>query len=234
MSVKNINRKALAGGLAVLMAVCLFAGISVEAAAKTSLSQSRVTLKTGESTVVKVKNTAEKVSWKILTGKKNISVKAGKKSAKITGKNAGKANLQAKVGNRKLTCHITVMDEKNPNTEKGFKITVKSGKYTVVYQLNNSQAAKELYDQLPLTLEVENFSDNEKIFYPPKELKTGGAPKSEGKKGSLSYYEPWGDVVMFYKSAGSASSLYELGTVVSGEENISKLSGKITISKSSS
>ena len=121
---------------------------------------------------------------------------------------------------------------KKTNTAKGSKITVKSGKYTVTYQLNNSQAAKELYAQLPLTLEVENYSDNEKIFYPPKELKTGGTPKSEGKKGSLSYYEPWGDVVMFYQSAESASDLYELGTVISGEEYISKLSGKITISKS--
>lgn len=36
---------------------------------------------------------------------------------------------------------------------------------------------------------------------------------------------------MFYEAAGSASELYELGTVVSGESDISKLSGKITISK---
>ena len=229
---KHMHNKVLAISLAVLMAVFLFAGTSVQAAAKTSLSQSKITLETGESTTIKVKNTGKKVSWKILSSKKNISIKGGKKSVKITGKNAGKAKLQAKVGNKKLTCHITVTGKKKTNTAKGSKITVKSGKYTVTYQLNNSQAAKELYAQLPLTLEVENYSDNEKIFYPPKELKTGGTPKSEGKKGSLSYYEPWGDVVMFYQSAESASDLYELGTVISGEEYISKLSGKITISKS--
>lgn len=229
---KHMHNKVLAISLAVLMAVFLFAGTSVQAAAKTSLSQSKITLETGESTTIKVKNTGKKVSWKILSGKKNISIKGGKKSVKITGKNAGKAKLQAKVGNKKLTCHITVTGKKKTSTAKGSKITVKSGKYTVTYQLNNSQAAKELYAQLPLTLEVENYSDNEKIFYPPKELKTGGTPKSEGKKGSLSYYEPWGDVVMFYQSAESASDLYELGTVISGEEYISKLSGKITISKS--
>ena len=229
---KHRNHKVLAISLAVLMAVFLFTGTSVQAAAKISLSQSKITLETGKSTTIKVKNTGKKVSWKILSGKKNISIKGGKKSVKITGKNAGKAKLQAKVGNQKLACHITVAGKKETNTAKGSKITVKSGKYTVTYQLNNSQAAKELYDQLPLTLEVENYSDNEKIFYPPKELKTGGTPKSEGKKSSLSYYEPWGDVVMFYQSAGSASDLYELGTVISGEEHISKLSGKITISKS--
>lgn len=216
------------------MAVFLFAGTSVQAAAKISLSQSKITLEAGKSTTIKVKNTGKKVSWKILSGKKNISIKGGKKSVKITGKNAGKAKLQAKVGNKKLACHITVTGKKKTTTAKGSKITVISGKYTVTYQLNNSQAAKELYAQLPLTLEVENYSDNEKIFYPPKELKTGGTPKSEGKKGSLSYYEPWGDVVMFYQSAESASDLYELGTVISGEEHISRLSGKITISKSRS
>lgn len=231
---KHRNHKIWAISLAVLMAVFLFAGTSVQAAAKISLSQSKITLEAGKSTTIKVKNTGKKVSWKILSGKKNISIKGGKKSVKITGKNAGKAKLQAKVGNKKLACHITVTGKKKTTTAKGSKITVISGKYTVTYQLNNSQAAKELYAQLPLTLEVENYSDNEKIFYPPKELKTGGTPKSEGKKGSLSYYEPWGDVVMFYQSAESASDLYELGTVISGEEHISRLSGKITISKSRS
>ena len=100
---KHRNHKVLAISLAVLMAVFLFAGTSVQAAAKTSLSQSKITLETGESTTIKVKNTGKKVSWKILSGKKNISIKGGKKSVKITGKNAGKAKLQAKVGNKKLT-----------------------------------------------------------------------------------------------------------------------------------
>ena len=36
---------------------------------------------------------------------------------------------------------------------------------------------------------------------------------------------------MFYKAAGSASGLYELGSAISGGGNISKLSGQITISR---
>ncbi|WP_167332850.1 cyclophilin-like fold protein [Desulfogranum japonicum] len=51
--------------------------------------------------------------------------------------------------------------------------------------------------------------------------------------GTLAYYAPWGDVVMFYKKFGSASGLYELGQAVSGSENIEKISGKIEILKSS-
>ncbi len=110
-------------------------------------------------------------------------------------------------------------------------IEIKSDKYTVMYQLNDSRAAKELYEQLPLTVQVENFSNNEKIFYPKTALNTNGVPKSDGKSGSLAYYAPWGDVVMFYKAGSSASGLYELGSVVSGGDNISKLSGEITIRK---
>ena len=36
----------------------------------------------------------------------------------------------------------------------------------IIYTLNDSQAATELYNQLPLEVPVENFSYNEKIFYP--------------------------------------------------------------------
>lgn len=62
------------------------------------------------------------------------------------------------------------------------KIKVQSDNYTVVYQLNNSKAADDLYQQLPLTIEVENYGEDEKIFYPPTPLDTKNAPKSNGKK----------------------------------------------------
>ncbi len=109
------------------------------------------------------------------------------------------------------------------------KIKVTSKDYEVVYALNESQAAKDLYEQLPLTLEVKDFSTNEKTFYPPKELNIRDAPLANAEKGSLCYYSPWADVVMFYDHFGQGSSLYELGEVISGKENIEKLSGMIEI-----
>lgn len=109
-------------------------------------------------------------------------------------------------------------------------ISVKSADHELIYELNNSQAAKELYTQLPLTMEVEPFSNNEMTFYPPQKLDTSGAPLSGGEAGSLSYYEPWGDVVMFYAPCDPNGNLYELGTILSGKEDIDKLNGSITIS----
>ena len=100
----------------------------------------------------------------------------------------------------------------------------------IIYELNNSNAAKTLYEQLPLTMEVEPFSNNEMTFYPPQKLDTSDTPLSSGEAGTLSYYSPWGDVVMFYDYCNPNGSLYGLGEVVSGKENIEKLSGTITVS----
>lgn len=109
------------------------------------------------------------------------------------------------------------------------RISVKSEQYEIIYELNDSTAANELYAQLPFTTEVEPFSNNEMTFYPEK-LDVTDTPLSGGETGSLSYYEPWGDVVMFYAPCAPNSSLYELGTVVSGAEHIQNLSGTITVS----
>jgi hypothetical protein len=79
---------------------------------------------------------------------------------------------------------------------------------------------------------VENFGDNEKIFYPPKKLNTADTPLVDGARaGTLAYYAPWGDVVLFYGSFGSAPGLYELGHVISGKEYIRGMSGEIQIEK---
>ncbi|MFX1382356.1 MAG: cyclophilin-like fold protein, partial [Promethearchaeota archaeon] len=91
------------------------------------------------------------------------------------------------------------------------QISIQVNGNTTIFKLNNSQAAKELYEQLPLTIIVENYGNNEKIFYPPKKINTTGTPLANAQFGTLAYYAPWGDVVMFYDSFGSANGLYELG-----------------------
>eukprot|EP01156_Anaeramoeba_ignava_P011866 Anaeramoba_ignava/a485760_15.p3 GENE.a485760_15~~a485760_15.p3 ORF type:complete len:137 (-),score=11.45 a485760_15:418-828(-) len=114
---------------------------------------------------------------------------------------------------------------------KTMKISVHSNGNTTVFELNDSAASQQLYKQLPLTVEVENFGSNEKIFYPKKKLDTGNTPLAKAKNGTLAYYAPWGNVVMFYKDFGSAAGLYELGEVILGEEHIKNMSGMIEIKK---
>ncbi|MDS9467485.1 cyclophilin-like fold protein [Paracoccus sp. MBLB3053] len=115
------------------------------------------------------------------------------------------------------------------------QITIRTDQVTLVYDLNESQAARELYAQLPMDIAVENYGGIEKIFYPPQKLGTTDTPLAKDvRSGTLAYYAPWGDVVMFYDSFGSAAGLYELGSIVSGREAIEHLSGTIRIEKSDS
>lgn len=102
---------------------------------------------------------------------------------------------------------------------------------TVTYELNGSAAARALYEQLPLTCDVEPFGSNEQTFYPPEELDCSDAPLAEGGAGVLAYYEPWGDVVMFYDDFSGNGSLFELGHATAGAENVAGMSGAITVTR---
>lgn len=104
-----------------------------------------------------------------------------------------------------------------------------SQEHEVVFALNDSSAAKALYAQLPLRVEVENYSTNEKIFY-PEPLDVSDTPAAGVEVGTLAYYAPWGDVVMFYDTYRANPSLYELGRAVSGAEQLRELSGTLDIS----
>ena len=111
------------------------------------------------------------------------------------------------------------------------RISVTGNTGRVVFELNDSRAADDLWAQLPLEAEVENFSNNEKIFYPKSELDTANTPLAEGGVGTLAYYRPWGNVVMFYGPFHPNSSLYGLGRAVEGEDLISSFSGTLRIEK---
>ena len=109
------------------------------------------------------------------------------------------------------------------------QIAVQFGENTVVYELNNGTAADSFYAQLPLTIEVENYSTNEKIFYPKQPLDTSNSPLAQAGAGTHAYYEPWGDMVFFYGDYNENPSLFELGQVIAGGELVSEMSGTITI-----
>ena len=143
-------------------------------------------------------------------------------------KNTNEENTTKKTENtskEELTNDNVFKEEEIENMQ----ILVSDGTNDVIYELNSSQAALDLYNQLPLTLEVETFSTNEKIFYPPQGLDTTDTPLASNGAGTLAYYAPWGDVVMFYDDYSENTSLYELGQAVSGGELVSQMSGTVTI-----
>ena len=141
---------------------------------------------------------------------------------------ASQGDIQAWVGELGFSQPQNTTETEEENVETS-QISVTCGDMQVVYARNDSPAAQSLLSQLPLTVAVEDFSTNEKVFYPPQELDTSDTPLAEGGAGTLAYYAPWGDVVLFYGSFSANGSLYELGEAVSGVENIGQMSGTITV-----
>lgn len=111
-------------------------------------------------------------------------------------------------------------------------IRITSQEYTATFQMYDTAAAEELYEQLPLELELSNFADAQWMFYPPEELNvTDEEIYRDGKKGELSYYEPWGDVFMLYEDFQSGDNMHRLGVCLSGIDEIEHMSGNVSIEK---
>lgn len=81
--------------------------------------------------------------------------------------------------------------------------------------LNDSPAARDFADLLPLTLDLEDFHQTERIAYLPRRLTTSGAPDpAVPRVGDLAYYAPWGNLALYYRDGDSASAdLLVLGHV---------------------
>lgn len=85
---------------------------------------------------------------------------------------------------------------------------------TVSATLNDSASAQDFARQLPLTLNLEDYANIEKIAYLPSKLTIEGAPKgASAKTGDLSYYAPWGNLVVFYKDFSYSPGLIKLGEI---------------------
>lgn len=111
-------------------------------------------------------------------------------------------------------------------------VEITSGESTATFQLYDTVAAEEFYEQLPLTLELSNFRNAQWMFYPPNKLNvTAKEAYHDGIKGELSYYAPWGDVFMLYKDFYAGDEMHRLGIGLTGIDEIAGMSGYVTITK---
>ena len=115
------------------------------------------------------------------------------------------------------------------NDDEPMKIRIIINGDTLHADLYDNSTAKDLISRLPLEVELEDYANNEKIFYPKPELSTEGAP--EGYKpsaGDITYYTPWGDVAIFYKNFKFSEGLVILGKIEDKDLKYLEFSGKKT------
>lgn len=158
---------------------CVFATPAM--AAGPAISKKNVTLYTGKSTTLKMKNTKKKVKWS--TSNKKVATVTQK--GKVTAKKAGKATITAKIGKKKYTCKVTV---KNPVSVKSVSLNKKSisiykgKKYTLKATVKPSNAANKTVSWSSSNKNVAMVSSKGVVIGMGKGTATITAKSSNGKK----------------------------------------------------
>ncbi len=100
--------------------------------------------------------------------------------------------------------------------------------------LNDSATARDFAELLPLTLDLEDLHQAEKIADLPRRLSTSGAPEgADPKPGDLAYYAPWGQLATYYRDAPYAAGLVILGDMADGGIDRLATADRITIEAAS-
>ena len=154
MKRKVIIKKAIAVAVTMSLMTCLVpnGSITVNAASKKSmLSKTKISVNVGKKKTVKLKKAKYKVVWKIISGKKNISIKKKgkyKQKIQIKGKNIGKAKIKAVYGKKKYILKVTVKGNNKENIFLSNKIDAFSLLCSSVeFFILNTYRIQSIYDQ---------------------------------------------------------------------------------------
>jgi hypothetical protein len=91
-------------------------------------------------------------------------------------------------------------------------IKVTFGDTVLSARLADNATARDLADQLPLTLTFRDFNKVEKIAKLPRPLSVKGVPKGDDPDiRDIGYYQPSGDLVFYYGDVGYWNGIVRIG-----------------------
>lgn len=102
----------------------------------------------------------------------------------------------------------------------------------IIIKLVDNSVTRELMKELPLVLNFDEYSRNEKIAYIHKKyyidvIEDIYCPT----KGDLMYYAPWGYLALFYNDYIASKDYIMLGKVTSGLMYLDSLKGNVILEK---
>ncbi|MDF0595955.1 cyclophilin-like fold protein [Psychromarinibacter halotolerans] len=84
----------------------------------------------------------------------------------------------------------------------------------VTYQLFDNPTVRDLISMLPAELEIQDFSNNEKIVHLPRRLDEGGFEAFDDETpGDLCYFLGWGNLALFHDNYTFRDDLIRLGHI---------------------
>lgn len=115
-------------------------------------------------------------------------------------------------------------DEKAGQSAEKIRIVFEGGE-AIVNMLDNP-LARDFLERLPLNIVFKDFSQTEKIFYLQPRLNIVGGVNADKIRADFCYFEPWGNIAVFYKGFGQGASLYSLGLLESGKADLARKNGE--------
>lgn len=123
-----------------------------------------------------------------------------------------------------------LQQENNPLNQETMKLKITVEEKTATAVLYDNASSRDFASLLPLTLELSDYANTEKVATLAKALSTQGAPKGyDPSVGDIAYYAPWGNICVFYKDFGYANGLVPLGKIITGMENFT-VKGTVSVS----
>ena len=78
--------------------------------------------------------------------------------------------------------------------------------------LYDNASARDLFSMLPLDLTIDNYANNERIAYLPRQLTQQGSGAFDNEQpGDICYYVPWGNLALFHAGYSYSNGLIRLG-----------------------
>ena len=103
------------------------------------------------------------------------------------------------------------------------KICLHIGDTVISATIDDTPAGRDFYALLPLTLNMQDFANAEKIADLPKPLSLARALDGySAESGDITYYSPWGNLALFYKSSAYAQGLVKIGRMTSRFDALSQ------------
>jgi hypothetical protein len=103
------------------------------------------------------------------------------------------------------------------------RIRCRFGEQNFTVTLLENPSAREFAAMLPLELDIEDYSTNEKIAYLPRKLtEEGSGPFSNEAAGDLCYFAPWGNLAFFHSGYKYSNGLIRLGRLDDGPKPLFK------------
>ncbi|MCS7061557.1 MAG: cyclophilin-like fold protein, partial [Anaerolineae bacterium] len=136
--------------------------------------------------------------------------------------------LPAKTPSPTPTEREMAMPTDKPSTGET-RIRVIIGDTVLTGRLWDNATARDLIDQLPLTLTFRDFNRVEKITTLPRRLSTEGMPPGDDPlPGDIGYYAPWNNLVFYYGDVGYFNGIVRIGRFEGNVEFIANQTGDFT------